>query len=85
MHIRRVVTANGPDGKSRVIFDGAPGNTIEPVAGLRLSDIWETTAGEIDKGRIVFLRFSADVFGKVRSDGNLLVPWSLEIIAEAAR
>ena len=44
MHIRRVVTANGPDGKSRVIFDGAPGNTIEPIAGLKLSDIWETTA-----------------------------------------
>jgi hypothetical protein len=44
MHIRRVVTANGPDGKSRVIFDGAPGNTIEPIPGLRLSDLWETTA-----------------------------------------
>lgn len=44
MHIRRVVTANGADGKSRVIFDGAPTNTIEPVPGLRLSDIWETAA-----------------------------------------
>lgn len=44
MHIRRVVTANGTDGKSRVIFDGAPGNTIEPVPGLKLSDIWETAA-----------------------------------------
>jgi mannose-6-phosphate isomerase-like protein (cupin superfamily) len=44
MHIRRVVTANGADGKSRVIFDGAPGNTIEPVPGLKLSDIWETAA-----------------------------------------
>jgi len=44
MHIRRVVTANGPDGKSRVIFDGGPNNTIEPIPGLKLTDIWETMA-----------------------------------------
>ena len=44
MHVRRVVTGKGPDGNSRVILDGTPVNTIEPLPGLIFSDLWETVA-----------------------------------------
>jgi len=44
IHVRRVVTGKGPDGRSRVIFDGPPPNTIEPLKGLVFSDLWESLA-----------------------------------------
>jgi hypothetical protein len=48
-------------------------------------NVRETTAGEVDIGGIIFLRFRADMLGEVQSDGKLLVPWSREVIAETAR
>ena len=44
--IRRVVTGDGPDGKSRVIED-APATSIKTVAerpGYRAVNVWRTTA-----------------------------------------
>ena len=43
-HVRRVVTGNGRDGRSKVILDGSPVNTVEPLKGLVFSDLWETGA-----------------------------------------
>jgi hypothetical protein len=48
-------------------------------------NIRETTAGEVDKGGIVFPRFRTDMLGQVRSDGMLLVPWPREVKAKTAR
>ena len=48
MHIRRVVTSTDGDGKSFVLFDGAPTNTVEPFPGLKSSDVWETTEPPFD-------------------------------------
>lgn len=52
-HIRRVVIGDCGSGRSRVLFDGAPSNTIEPVAGMVFSDLWETLAPPNDTGSAV--------------------------------
>jgi mannose-6-phosphate isomerase-like protein (cupin superfamily) len=43
-HVRRVVVGLSPSGRSTVLFDGPPPNTIEPLPGLVFSDIWENTS-----------------------------------------
>jgi hypothetical protein len=45
-------------------------------------NVWEATAREVHIWAVVFLCFSADVLVKVRSNCLILVPWSLEIVAE---
>jgi hypothetical protein len=41
-HIRRVVTGSDSDGRSTVLFDGEPPNSIEPVPGMKITDLWES-------------------------------------------
>lgn len=45
-HVRRVVVGCSKDGRSRVLFDGPPPNTIEPLPGLVFSDIWENVSSD---------------------------------------
>ena len=41
---RRVVTGHNADGRSIFLSDGPPPQTVEPLPGLVLHEIWETTA-----------------------------------------
>ena len=41
---RRVVTGHNADGRSIILNDGPPPQTIEPMPGLVLHEIWETDA-----------------------------------------
>jgi mannose-6-phosphate isomerase-like protein (cupin superfamily) len=43
-HVRRVVIGSDSKGRSQVLLDGPPPNTIEPIGGLIFSDLWETLA-----------------------------------------
>jgi mannose-6-phosphate isomerase-like protein (cupin superfamily) len=45
-NIRRVITGIGSDGRSRIVRDGASGCVLEFAPGLRLTDLWETTAAK---------------------------------------
>ena len=41
---RRVVTGHNSEGKSIILMDGAPPQTLEPMPQLFLHEIWETSA-----------------------------------------
>jgi hypothetical protein len=47
-------------------------------------NIRESTAGEVHIGRVILLRLGADVLVQVSANGDFLVPWSLEVVAETA-
>ena len=41
---RRVVTGHNADGRSIILNDGPPPQTVEPLPQLVLHEIWETAA-----------------------------------------
>ncbi len=50
--VRRVVTGQGADGRSRILFDGPAGcvQEMQSMPGVALTDLWETTGAPADNG-----------------------------------
>ena len=48
---RRVVTGHNSEGKSIILMDGAPPQTLEPMPQLFLHEIWETSAPADNTGK----------------------------------